>query len=255
MTQLARERSVEPFKVVDVLATVGGCQRRVGWISETHRHCVTSQVIFHKGCIVCCYVRQALSLHLYIVLKQVMIPILLVKCPSSPELCLFVFPPFPEYMEPLASALQEAEFSLVFSSVQYCLILVLRSFQNPVPENNWDVVPYLWWPELRFSCAAFHMRKNARWCPTLLPTLEDKVTYEGVCGCSGDGWDTGENSYTNFSSARPPKINIRCCMLREKGRGLSLILLFSRTNSTKYLCCISAGIQMSKILTAFFSAT
>lgn len=72
-----------------------------------------------------------------------------------------------------------------------------------------------------------------------------------VCGCNGDGLDTGENSYTNFSSAWLPKINISCCMLREKGRDLSLILLLSRTNSTKCLCHISAGIQMSKILTDF----
>lgn len=236
--------------MVKIPATVAGWQS-VGWILGAHRHSVTAQIVIHNGCIICFYVRQALRICKYCLSNK--------KCPaceilSSPEVCQCVFLPFTEYIEPLASILlQGREFNLVFSI--HCLILVEQSLQNPVPEN-WDVIPYICWLGLMFSRAAFDMIWNVKLCFTLSPMLEDRMTHRAGLWLQWRWTEYGGNSYTNFSSSMPPNIDTRFCMLIEKGIDLSLtFFLFSRiTNSTKYLCHISIGIQLSETLIAFFSS-
>ena len=138
-------------------------------------------------------------------LRQTMIIVLFVKCLSTPEVCLCVFP---FHWVHWAAGFNFPGMWVQFSI--HCILshmLVEQSLQNLVPAKNWGIICYLRWLELMFSCAAFDMR-YVRLCSTLSPVLEAKMTYGGVClhwrwtECWG-------SCHTNFPTSISPKINIR----------------------------------------------
>lgn len=134
-----------------------------------------------------------------------MINVLFVKCPSTPEVCLCVFPFWWVHWA--------AGFNFPGVWVQFSIHWTLSHAgwavsPNLVPTNNWGIIPYLCWLELMFSCAAFDMR-YVRSCSTLSPVLEDKMTYGGGLWLYWRWTEYWGNCHTNFPTSVPPNINIR----------------------------------------------